>query len=253
MRVFLGAVLLCFLASCGPVAWAAAPCLNDLQCYRDMDPQWVEIHGNGVYTTAQKDQASRRLAAIEKDMKKGDPAAMAERANMAMRGIFKIAVLNLRRHGHYLDANEVERGWKGLDGELQRIVKAGGRNIGDFGPWSEKLAILYLIIETKLGYQLCYTLRLTDIATFLYTPEVVFHPCKYGRTEFGLHFIGDDPKYRPFFSTTVYWVSNITCSIATFGAGTFFICSPISMLVEMGAENVVAPKLGEFIYDKACN
>lgn len=219
----------------------------------EQSSEWIEIHGNGVLTTAQKNQAEKRLAAVEKDFKGGDRVRMAERANTAMRAIFHIATLNLRRYGHYDTAREVESGWGALDGELIRMVKAGGtRNISDFAPWSEKLAVLYLIIEAKLGYKLCYTLRITDLATLIWTPTVVFHPCKYGETEFLLHFAANDPRYRSFMPVVSYWITSITCSIATFGVGYFFVCSPLAMAVELGCEKVVAPRLGEFIFEKAC-
>lgn len=216
------------------------------------DPAFVEIHGNGVYSTAQKTAAEKRLSSIEKDFKGGNKVAMAERANMAMRAIFRIANLNLKRHGYYDTAAEVDAGWRRLDGELVRLVKTGTRDIGDFAPWSNQLAVLYLIIEAKLGYQLCYTLRITDLATFIWTPPVVFHPCVYGQTEFLLHFATNDPRYRSFMPVVSYWLTNITCSVATFGAGYFFVCSPLAMGVEMLANKVVAPRLGEFIYDRAC-
>lgn len=216
------------------------------------DPDFIEIHGNGVYTTQQKTQAEKRLAAIEKDFRGGDKVAMAERANVALRAIFRIAVLNLKRHGYYADAYEVERGWRGIDGELVRLAKSGGRDIGDFEPWSQKLAILYLIVENRLGLKLCQVLRITDIATLLWTPPVVFHPCKYGRSEFLIHFADGDPRYGSFMPVVSYWVTNITCTIATFGAGYFFVCSPLSMAVEWSAEKVVAPRLGDFIYNKSC-
>lgn len=217
---------------------------------------WTEIHGSGIYTTSDHSKAQNRLRSFEKDFVSGDMRVIAERTNYAMRGLFKIAVMNLRKQGYADQAREVETGWRAMDGELQKLV-AQGRDIGDFAPWNDKLAILYLLIEAKLGYSTCYLLRITDIATFLWGPEVAFHPCKYGRTEFGYHFTRDNPlsshPYRGLFPTTTYWLTTIGCSIATFSMGLIFpVCSPIAFLVEVGARDWLSPKLETLIYEKSC-
>ena len=164
--------------------------------------------------------------------------------------------MNLKRQGYGDTAREVQEGWRGMDGELQRYASEG-RDIGDFDPFSVKLGILYLLIEAKLGYPLCYTLRITDIATYLWTPPVVFHPCVHGKTEYDYHFTQDNPAsshpYRGFFPTTTYWLTTIGCTIGTFGAGIVFpVCSPLAFLVEKGA-HWLSPKLATFIYEKSCN
>lgn len=236
MRTFLLALLSCFTATA------------DIT----QSPEWVEIHGNGQYTTAEYGAAERRLKSIEKDFQRDGLIGMAERTNTALRGLMKIAVMNLKRKGHYETAREVENGWRSIDGDIISIVSMDDRDITHFEPWSQTLALLYIAIEFKLGYQLCAILRLTDIATYVWTPVVVFNPCRYGKTEFLIHFAGNDPKYGSFAPVTSYWLTNIACTIATFGAGYFFVCSPLGMLVEIGMEKVVAPRLGEFIFDRAC-
>lgn len=213
-------------------------------------PEWIEIHGNGQYTTAQYSAADRRLRSIERDFQRDGMIGMAERTNAALRGLMKIAVSNLKRKGHYDTAREVENGWRSIDGDIISIVS--NRDITHFEPWSNALAMLYIAIEFKLGYQLCVILRLTDIATYIWTPVVVFNPCRYGKTEFLIHFAGNDPKYGSFAPVTSYWLTNIGCTIATFGAGTFWVCSPLAMLVEAGMEHVIAPRLGEWIYNASC-
>lgn len=219
----------------------------------ESSPEYVEIHGNGQYTVSQQSKANSRLRSIERDFERDGMIGMAERTNAALRGLMKIAVLNLKRKGHYDTAREVENGWREIDGEIISIVSTTNRNITDFAPWSETLALLYMAILNKLGPQLTAILRIDDLVTFAWTPTVVFDPCRFGKTEFLLHFAGNDPKYGSFMPVTSYWLTNISCTVATFGAGTFWICSPLAFLVEMGAEKVVAPRLGEFIFDRACS
>lgn len=141
-----------------------------LAAHADFQSDWEEIHGDGVYTTSDHSKAQNRLNSFAKDFSSGDLRVVAERTNYAMRGMMKIAVMNLRYKGYRDTANEVEQGWRGMDGELQKLVANGARDIGDFAPWSQKLAILYLLIEAKLSYPTCYMLRITDIATFLWGP-----------------------------------------------------------------------------------
>lgn len=235
------------------VVLAVALCLA---AHADFQSDFQELHGSGIYTTSDHSKASNRLRSFERDFATGDKSRLAERVNYAMRGLFKVAVTNLRKKGYRDTANEVELGWRGMDGELQRIVAS--RQIGDFEPWNQKLAILYLLIETKLTYETCHLLRIDDIATFLWTPGVVFDPCRYGKSEFEFHFTKDDPQsphpYRGLFPTTTYWLTTISCSVATFSMGLVFpVCSPAAFLVEKGAREWLGPKLATFIYDKSCS
>lgn len=225
-----------------------------LSAHGDDADLWLELHGSGLYIVAEENQASRRLESLERDFRSAKPEVLAERVNFVMRGLFKIAVMNMRRRGHHEAAKEVEDGWRSMDGELQRIVAQKNRPITDWEPWSKKLAVLYLIIEMKLGYQLAYTLRITDLATFLWTPVVVFDACPYGYQEFFYHFAHDlNGKYRALFPTTAYWLSLIGCSIGTFSMGIVFpICSPISYLIELGADKWLAPKLAGPFYKAQC-
>jgi hypothetical protein len=127
----------------------------------------------------------------------------------------------------------------------------GGRNIGDFKPLSQWLAGVYDKIEAALGHEICYALRLSDIKTINYAIPVVFSPCDEGEIEFELHFI-HDPNYRGLAPVVTYWVTVITCDVATYGAGTFFICSPIGMVTEFAMDRWVAPKIAPKLYDLIC-
>lgn len=208
---------------------------------------WEEIHGNGIYTTAQKKDANNRVVKLEKEF--SDIKRAATQSNLALRAIVKIGVKNLKKHGYYSEAYKMEAQWKTLDGKLIEAVES--RNIGDFEPLSDWLAVAYELLELKLGYEICRTLRLTDIKTINYCIRVVFKPCVYGYANFYDHFVSDE-RYNGLAPVAAYWASNITCSIASYGAGYFFICSPVSMLVERIVKAKVAPWAAPKIYDRVC-
>lgn len=215
------------------------------------DEAWTEIHGNGVYTTAQRQDAEKRAARIARDFDERHFVAMADHTNLALRALIKIGYLNLRRNGYRAEAEKLRAGWQKFDGELVRIVSNPNRDIGDFEPLSAYLAMAYEVLEYKIGYKLCYILRLTDIKTLNFGIPVVFSPCKHTLNDFCEHFIHDE-KYRGVAPVVTYWVTVITCSIATYGAGYFFICSPIGMLTELTMDKAVAPWLAPKIYNWAC-
>lgn len=215
---------------------------------QDYQAMYEELHGNGIYEVADYDKAGRRAETFRNEVQ--DLSRLAERTNSALDGIFKIAVKNLKRKGYDVEAEEIETGWKSWNGKLQ-VLTVSATDIGDFDPLSTWLATAYDKIEAALGYQLCYMLRISDLKTLNFTIPVVFSPCKYGQDEFTKHFV-HDAKYRGLAPVVAYWVTTITCSIATFGAGYFFICSPIAMLVEFAVDKKVAPWLAPIIFEKAC-
>lgn len=211
---------------------------------------YTEIHGDGVHTTGQQQTAEKKLQALHDEFERGGLTAMAERTDKALNGLFWVAIRNLKKHGHYSTAKKMEREWNEQRGKLYTFMRAG-RDIGDFEPISLWLAAAYEVLEYTLGYEICRALRLSDIKTFNYTIPVVFSPCKHGFLEFEMHFV-HDAKYRGLAPVVSYWVSVITCSVATYGAGYFFICSPIGMLVELGMDRWAAPWLAPKIYNLAC-
>lgn len=219
-------------------------------CLAAHGDDYTEIHGNGIYSTSQESQAEKHSKKLQRELEEGGLGRMAVRTNFALGGLFKVAVMNLKRRGYYEEANTIERGWRARDGEIVRLQQEA-RDIGDFEPLMTWLAVAYEIIEFKLGYNLCYTLRITDLKTFNYTIPVVFKPCKYTLDDFTEHFVHDE-RYRGLCPVVAYWTTSITCSIATFGAGYFFICSPIAMLVELGFDKWAAPWLAPKIYNLAC-
>jgi len=211
---------------------------------------YTEIHGTGIYSTSDHSRADAHRERLKKEFEREGLTAMAERTDRALDGLFKIAVMNLKRRGYYEEADYIQRGWSRQKGQLQ-VLHASARDIGDFEPLMTWLAVAYEIIEFKLGYNLCYTLRISDLKTFNYTIPVVFKPCAHPLTDFTEHFVHDE-RYRGLCPVVAYWTTSITCSIATFGAGYFFICSPIAMLVELGFDKAVAPWLAPKIYNWAC-
>lgn len=213
---------------------------------------YEEIHGNGVYTVSEERDARERGELVRRDIETRQLVALADRTNSALSGIVRIGVLNLKRGGYYSQARELEQGWKQHDGELQRLVIQPARDIGDFEPLSKYLAVAYEILELKLGHKICYALRLTDIKTLNHAIPVVFRPCPYGLDEFTLHFV-HDALYRGLAPVVTYWTTVITCSIATYGAGYFFICSPMGMVTELAMDRWIAPALAPRLFNLVCN
>lgn len=212
---------------------------------------WTEIHGDGAMTVAQKSDYKTRAEKIAKELIKDDFRPLARKTDTALNAIIKIAVLNLKKHGFYTDARKLEWDWNTkYSNFVEKAVSQ--RDIGDFEPLSKYLAAAYELLEYKLGYQICYLLRLTDIKSLLYCIPVCFKLlCKVGLDEFELHFV-HDLKYRGLLPVITYWTSLIVCSIATFGAGVFFICSPIAMGIEFAMDRWVGPAVAPKLWNLVC-
>lgn len=208
---------------------------------------WKEIHGDGTVTTEQKEIANKHTKDSETQLR--NYTRVANRTNLALRAIVKIGVLNLYRKGYVYEAQKMDQEWKALDGKLVKAVQT--RNIGDFEPLSQWLALAYEILELKLGLDMCETLRLTDIKTINYCIPVCFQPCFYGYNNFYDHFVTDE-KYKGLAPVISYWATVITCDIALYGGGYFFVCSPVGMLVERAVLKRVGPWAAPKLYDMVC-
>lgn len=219
------------------------------------DDVYEAIYGEGVYTESQETEATKRVHALGKEISEGGFMQLAIRSEEALDAIFKISILNLKRHGYRELAREIKQEWDDRRGDLIWLslgLDEGGRPIGDFAPLSMWLGEVYDRIEAALGLELCRLLRISDLKSLNYGLRVVFTPCYHGLVEFELHFIHDD-KYRGVLPVVAYWSTVITCSVATFGAGIIgFICSPIAMLVEAGTDRVIAPWLAPKLFNLAC-
>lgn len=176
---------------------------------------------------------------------------VADRSNTAIRAIVKIAAINLRANNFHKEAIEIENLWQTHDGQLVEIA-LNQRDIGWFEPISDTLAVIYEIIEQKLGFDMCHALRLDDLKTINYGLYVAFRPCIYGFDEFYKH-MANDPKYRALLPVISYWATVISCSVATQGIGYFFVCSPIGWAIERVVEKRVAPKVTPKLYEMACS
>lgn len=215
---------------------------------------YTEIHGKGApYSQGELIIGNRRAARIARDFERRHFRAMAEHSDTALRTILKVGILNLRRRGYKEEANALREGFERFDGEISRIVDKRNRDIGDFEPLIKWLATAYNVLESKLGYQLCYNLRLSDIKSLNYGLPEVFNPCLHNELEFEKHFIHDS-KYRGVAPVVTYWVTVAGCSIGTYAAGIIFpICSPIGMVTEWVMDRKLAPYLAPKIYSWACN
>lgn len=215
------------------------------------EDQWTEIHGSGVQTSEEKSSSNKQADRIAREIQTENLVALAKRTDKSLAAVIKIGVMNLRYRGFKKEATDLEMGYFKMTHFVEKVMLKPNRDIGDFEPLSKYLAAAYELLEYKLGYQICYTLRLSDIKSLNYAIPVVFRMCKYPEDEFELHFI-HDLKYRGLLPLVSYWTTVITCSIATFGAGYFFICSPIAMGVEFAMDRWVGPAIAPKLYDLVC-
>ena len=217
-------------------------------CTADVDKEaWKEIHGDSPLTTKEKVIADNKTREAEAALR--NYTRLATRSNLAIRAIVKVAVLNLYRNNHIYEAQKMDAEWKALDGKLVKAVET--RNIGDFKPISDWLALAYEILEIKLGLSVCETLRLTDLKTLNFCLPVCFKPCFYGYNNFYDHFVADE-RYKGLAPVISYWATLITCDIASYNIGYFFVCSPVALVVERAVKNRVAPWAAPKLYDMVC-
>lgn len=215
-------------------------------CMADMG--YNEIHGTGIIEKRAQEKADKLIQESEKIF--SSFYSIADHSNLAIRNIIKLAAKNMKRKGFNSQAKAIEEGWEKYDGQLIDIA-LNRRDIGDFEPISEYLAIAYEMMEATLGLEICYVLRLTDIKTINHGLRVCFRPCQFGYDNFYEHLVHDE-KYRGLGPVIAYWSVVIGCSIGTYGIGYFFICSPIGMAVEFGVDRYVAPKAAPKLYNMAC-
>jgi hypothetical protein len=215
---------------------------------------YKEIHGDGVYSVAERFTADKRLRLLKKYVADKKFLGLAEKTEDAISRVIEIAALNLERKNEQWLALEIREGWEDRKGILSAIVLNMGnkaRPITDFDPVSQWLANITQRVINALGFEIAHALRITDLHSLNYGARVVFNACTFGHSEFQYHF-ADDPKYRAFFPVVAYWTCNITCGIATFSMGIVFpICAPISYLCQWGAERV-GMNLADTLYEWAC-
>jgi hypothetical protein len=177
--------------------------------------------------------------------------AQAERGDAAIKAMLGVACLELIRIGRRDLCDDIQGDYnERFDGYLERMVTE--EDLGDHKPLNLWLAVVTDLLQLTLGPQVMEWTHLDDLRIMNYAIPVVFNPradndwCLETSgvaciEEYGLHFV-------PFSGTCAYWGAYISCAVATYGAGTMFLCSPIGMGTEYVVRRWVAPKLGDRIY-----
>lgn len=261
MRTVLIAMCLCAsVFACKGHKNPAINCGRDALPTSGFDQIYTSINGNGEYAKETYEEGKRRTKLFIKDITNMD--RLAQKYEVAIRGMVQIAVRNLSKFDFDDEAAEIERDWKSNRGELSRIVKEleyDERAQQDLKGYFEWLDTLYLKIESKLGYQLCHALRLDDLYS-LNRGQWMFKPCLIGESQWTCVLCGDkhvDPTVpnprRGDLPILSYWATQVTCGVATFGAGVIgFICGPIAMVVEYTVDEWGCPRLEPWLFDKVC-
>lgn len=182
---------------------------------------------------------------------------MAEETDKALDTIVGLAVKMLRDQRLHAEADDIARDWQSLAGHLTKLVN-GEKDVGDFTPWSAKVAAVYAKIEAALGEEICHWARLDDMKSINHAVPVVFHldiidGHLIDLHEYGLHWDGKDSlKYNLGLAGTVaYWTTTAACWAVTWGAGAIgFVCSPAALVAERVIEQYVAPKYRAQLYDR---
>jgi hypothetical protein len=233
---------------------------------KQADKWYAEVNGDGTCSDYDNYSAGKYVSCFLAERRANNfgrsfdtPLKMAHITDKAIQGIMKIAAWNLGARGFEEEAIQLEQEMVYHEGEIERIISRKGYDIGDFKPLSSWLAGAYSKIEHLLGYEVCYALRLSDIKTINYALPICFNPCPTGLGEFTAHFCGDahvhpskPNHYRGLAPVVSYWVTDITCSISTFGAGWAFVCGPLSMVVERFVDWKIAPALAPRIFERVC-
>lgn len=176
--------------------------------------------------------------------------SLAADTDSALEGIIEETIGVLRENGEEAIASDLEHTFNSeFKGYLEREVS--NRNIGDYLPLSNYLAIAYEVtsVALKCGipgkYDICQATHISDLKTLNYTIPVVFQPCghQWGKADYEEHFAGD-ANYYGLFPVTTFW----GCLGGTFSSGWTLICQPAEWLSSVA----IAPSLGGFVYDTMC-
>ncbi|NBX93900.1 MAG: hypothetical protein EB078_06710 [Proteobacteria bacterium] len=202
----------------------------------------------------EKEVAEKALPQIEKDVQTLE--GFAKYSNAAIGAIVEKSVNSLRHKGSRRLATELEQGWAQLDGQLILLAQSrqvlGIRSIGDFEPLNQWLSESYEKIEADLGYDFCFSQRISDMKTINHGLVVVFNPCEYGYDEFYKHFASDDPKYRSVLPVVSYWATVLGCYAGSYGSGYIMVCGAAGTMVESTVDEKFAPLLAPKIYESNC-
>jgi hypothetical protein len=183
-----------------------------------------------------------------------EPMFMAMRADEAVKGWVSMAVFVLKRKGYNAEAKQVEAEYNSKYQSFYTniYVARGKEGIGSHRPMSEWLKEVYDYVEALVGEQVMKLMHLDDIEILNYGLVVALQPGgdrgvtpteKWTQRDYGLHFV-------PSAGSITYWVVQIACWAATYGAGAAmpFVCSPVATLSERIIVNRVAPEIGDRIW-----
>ncbi len=173
-----------------------------------------------------------------------------ERTQHSMNFLVESAIFALEYYGHKEDADQARKEWK--EQFANYLLSFQSMDLGDHNPLSQWLADFYKKLRLRFGDQMVKMMHLDDINTLNYAIPVAFQPkgdVKTGDTwdklEYSLHFV-------PFVSVVTYWGSYAACFYFTKGEPTIRkYCKQIAKILRTGMKNWVAPKLSDFVYDKA--
>lgn len=190
--------------------------------------------------------------------------ALSRKTDLAISSLISLGVHHLEERGFRDHAFFIKMEYATeFSGFVERYVSED-RAIGDHAPLIEFLDKAYKLFYEKLGFQICKTLRLTDIYTFNHTIPVVFKPCTFPMDsvtdsriqEYENHFVGSADSLGDYYNglapVTTFWVAELTCTAATWGGGAFFVCGPLSMAAEWAMWKMISPWLSKKIFTAAC-
>lgn len=190
------------------------------------------------------EQSVNAIKNLVSSYKKGD---VKQGVEMAMNALVKKGVDLLRAKGFKQDAQRFSHSWKAMRA-------AHALDIGDHQPLNQWMADYYEVLAQRFGENLLKQLHLDDVLVLNYTIPVVFKPngnAKANQTwdivEYRKHFV-------PFSGIVSYWVSLGVCMYASAQTGNTQLsenCTQIAGLIRKGMVMYPAPKLSDWIYEKA--
>lgn len=210
-----------------------------------------------------------KVFAMRDDIHNRHMLSLAEHSDRALDGMIRVSTQRLQEEGFTEEAYFLQGTWDAqYKGYLTKLVLASRvttrdgisiLDIGDHQPLIQWLATAYALIELKLGVATCVALHISDIKTMNFCIPVVFSPCTFkmdsvtgGRKEeYNRHF-SQGEVYYGLVPVITYWVLDISCIAGTSGIATM-LCMPVSSAAEYFMGKYVAPKLSDFIFDKACS
>lgn len=192
-----------------------------------------------------------------------------ETAVEAFDAMFALAGDELRKLGRVGEASTLEAGWR----EQRRLVFR--EDVGDHWPASEWVAVRYRELEAVFGVEFMEFSHLRDIWVLNHGLPVVLEPehdarwCEeyeaewtdgcgkeYERHLAGTRWVrGDDPGATAYLhggvaGVVTYWSVWAACEAATWGGGSFWVCSPAATLAQIAVERYVAPPLAARVWER---